>query len=66
MMIFWVSIIFFVVAAAVLVVWRKELTEVQAMMLGARMHPGCAVVEAITLLVLAIIFYLGLRSGAFG
>lgn len=63
---FWVAIIFFVVAGVALMIWRKELTEVQALMLGARMHVGCAVAESIILFVLALIFYLGIRSGAFG
>lgn len=63
---FWIAIVLFVLAGVALIIWRKDLTEVQAMLLGARMHVGCAVAEAIMLLIMALIFYLGVRSGAFG
>ena len=54
---FWAAIVIFLLAAVALVIWRKELAEIQAMMLGARMHAGCAVTEAIILLILAAIFF---------
>ncbi len=63
----WVSIVVFVVIGVALIVWRKELTYWQSQMVwGATMHPGCAVVEGVLLILLALAFYLAHRAGLLG
>ncbi len=63
----WIAIVLFVVIGVVLIVWRKELTYWQSQMVwGATMHPGCAVVEGVLLILLALAFYLAHRAGLLG
>jgi hypothetical protein len=66
MAMWWVTIGIFVFAGVALILWRKDLAEVQAMLAGARMPPGCAVAEGVVLLIIAVIFFFAVRSGAFG
>jgi hypothetical protein len=40
-----------------LIIWRKEASALQGMTFGARLHPGCAVVEGVALLVIALIYF---------
>ncbi len=54
-----------VVAGIVLIVWRRELTQVQVWFFGAQMHPGCAIIEGVLLMLLGIAMYLAFRGGVF-
>ena len=62
-MVLWLAIIACVVLAVVLVVWRDDLTVLQANLFGANMHPGCAIAEAVMFVLLAIFFYVLYRAG---
>ncbi len=62
-MLLWLAIIACVVFAVVLVIWRNDLTAVQANLFGANMHPGCLIVEAVLFVLLAIFFYVLNRAG---
>jgi hypothetical protein len=61
----WASIALFVVCGVALIIWRKELTSYQEMVLGGRMHPGCAVVEGVLLIFLALGYFLLYLAGVF-
>jgi hypothetical protein len=56
------SIIVLSVIGVAMIIWRKEITSLQAMTFGARLHPGCAVVEGALLLLLALVYFLIARS----
>jgi hypothetical protein len=45
------------VVAVLAVVFRRRFAEMQAMVLGGTIAPGCAVAEAIVLLALAVTIY---------
>jgi hypothetical protein len=53
-----VSIAVLALVGAALIIWRKEATALQGMTFGARLHPGCAVVEGALLLLVALIYFL--------
>jgi small-conductance mechanosensitive channel len=55
----WVILSISVIAlcGAVLIIWRREASSFQAMSFGARLHPGCAVVEGVVLLLLIALAY---------
>ena len=60
----WASIVVFVVIGVALIVWRKDVTYWQSQVVfGATLHPGCAVVEGVLLILLALAFYLAYRAG---
>ena len=46
--------IFVALAGGAVIVFRRELAEMQAMLAGGRLTPGCAVAEGIALILLAI------------
>lgn len=55
----WVAITFFVAVAMALLVARRPVAEVQAMVLGGRVGgAGCVVAQAIALLILALAAFL--------
>ena len=56
------SIVILAVLGAGLIIWRKEATSLQAMTFGARLHPGCAVVQGAILLLIALVYYVLARS----
>ncbi len=62
-MLLWLAISACVGIAVILVIWRDEVTVIQANLFGANMHPGCAIVEAVLLVLLAIFFYVLNRAG---
>jgi hypothetical protein len=51
-----------VLGGILLIVFRRELAEMQAMLAGGSITPGCAVAEGIALIVLAIAIYFLERS----
>lgn len=57
-----VSIAVLALIGAALIIWRKEATALQGMTFGARLHPGCAVVEGVALLAIALIYFVIARS----
>lgn len=56
------SIIVLCVIGVAMIIWRKEITSLQAMTFGAKLHPGCAVVEGALLLLLALVYFLIART----
>ena len=50
------------VAGVLLIVFRRQLAEMQAMLAGGSITPGCAVAEGIALIVLAIVIVIVERS----
>jgi ABC-type uncharacterized transport system permease subunit len=65
---FWIyaAIGFFIVSGAALIIWRREFTTLQARAFGARLHPGCAVVQGVIFLLFALAYILAYRAGLFG
>jgi len=61
----WASTVLFVACGVALMIWRKEAAYLQGMTFGGTVAPGCAIVEAVLLFVLALLFYLGYRAGIF-
>jgi hypothetical protein len=49
-----------------LIVWRKDVAEIQAMTLGGTMLPGCAIAEGVLCLLVALFLYLAYRAGVLG
>lgn len=66
MVLIWGAIGFFLIAGVVLIIWRNEFTSLQARTFGARLHPGCAVVEGVAFILFALIYYLVYRAGLLG
>lgn len=62
----WGATGFFLIAGIALIIWRREFTGLQARTFGARLHPGCAVVEGVVFLLLALAYILAYRAGLFG
>jgi hypothetical protein len=56
------SIAFIALVGAALIIWRRQATEFQAMTLGARLHPGCAVLEGVALLLVAVVYFVLARG----
>jgi hypothetical protein len=54
----WFTIILFLAVAIALIALRKPVAEMQAVIFGGRMPPGCVVAEAVTLLALALLVFL--------
>ena len=46
-----------------LIVFRRQLAEMQALLAGGSITPGCAVAEGIALMVLAIVIWIAERNG---
>ncbi len=59
----WLGIIICVAVGLGLIVWRDEATHLQAYTFGAQLHPGCAIVEGVLFMLLALAFYLLYRAG---
>ena len=59
----WVAIVVFMIVGIALIVWRKQVTPYQEIVFANRMHPGCAVVEGLAFILLALVFYLLYRRG---
>jgi hypothetical protein len=55
---YWFGSTFIAIVAVVVFVQRRQLARAQALVLGGSILPGCVVIEAIALLVLAIAIYL--------
>jgi drug/metabolite transporter (DMT)-like permease len=55
---FTLSLAVIALCGVALIIWRKEATNFQAMSFGARLHPGCAVVQGVLLLLVALVFLL--------
>ena len=58
-----IAIVLFLAAAAVLIVWRRELANLQAMLAGGTLPPGCAVAEAVVMILLAALVFVAYREG---
>lgn len=56
------SIVILTVLGAGLIIWRRQATELQGMTFGARLHPGCAVVEGVALLLVALLYFVIARG----
>jgi len=49
----WIGIAFFLAIASALVTARRQLAEMQALVIGARIGPGCVIAEAAVVALLA-------------
>jgi len=54
----WFAIVLAAVVALALIVARRPFAEMQAMVLGGRVAPGCVIAEAAVLLVIALAIFL--------
>ena len=52
-----------VLGGVLLIVFRRPMAEMQAMLAGGSIAPGCAVAEGIALILLAIVIYVLERGG---
>ena len=57
------SAAFLVIVAAVVAMQRKPLAEMQALVIGGRLGPGCVIAQAIVLVVIAIAILIAWRTG---
>jgi hypothetical protein len=57
----WFAAGLFAVVGLVLIVWRRSLAEMQAMLAGGTIRPGCAVAEGVVLLLMATAVVLWLK-----
>ena len=55
--------IFIAVVALLVFIQRRRLAQMQAMTLGGSIRPGCVVVEAVVLLLIAVAFAFAYFSG---
>lgn len=54
----WFAIIVATLAGVALIAARKPLADMQAMVIGGRVAPGCVVAEAVVLLLIALAIFL--------
>jgi hypothetical protein len=64
-MLIWLSIAVLVLIAAIIVVARDRIARLQSLLAGGAVMPGCAIAEAVALLLLALLIFLGDRAGMF-
>lgn len=60
------GMILFALCGIALIVGRRPAAQLQALLAGATVVPGCAVAEGITFLLLALMFFLLQRGGVLG
>lgn len=65
-MIIGISALLFVAAGVILILMRKPLAEMQALLAGGTMPPGCVVAEGIAFFVLALVVLVAHHYGLFG
>ncbi len=65
-MIIWLAALLFVIAGIILIVMRKDLAHLQALLAGGTMPPGCVIAEAIAFFVLAALVVVAHHYGLFG
>jgi hypothetical protein len=61
----WASIVVLVLVAAIIVIARHRIARLQSLLAGGAVMPGCAIAEAVAVLLLAILILLGHRAGMF-
>jgi hypothetical protein len=61
----WLSIAILIAIAAMIVVARARIAGLQSLLAGGNVGPGCAIAQAVALLVLALLIFLGHRAGMF-
>ena len=61
----WLSIALLVTAAAIIVIARDRIARLQSLLAGGAVMPGCAIAEAVAVLLLALLIFLGHRAGMF-
>jgi hypothetical protein len=59
----WIVVITFTALGAALIIWRGQFAYWQGMFFGARLHPGCALVEGVLFVLGALVFYMLFRLG---
>ena len=64
-MLVWLSIAALIVIAAIIVMTRDRIAHLQSLLAGGAVMPGCAIAEAVALLLLALLIFLGHRAGMF-
>lgn len=65
-MIVWISALLFAFAGIALIIGRKPLAEMQSMLAGGHMPPGCVTAEGVALLLLALAAVVAYHLGLFG
>jgi len=61
----WLSIGILVAIAAMVVVARDRIARLQSLLAGGAVGPGCAIAQAVALLLLALLIFIGHRAGVF-
>ena len=61
----WISIITLVLIAALIVIARDRIAELQSGLAGGAVGPGCAIAQAAALLLIALLILLGHAAGMF-
>ena len=64
-MLVWLSIAALVSVAAIIVIARDRIAHLQSLLAGGAVMPGCAIAEAVALLLVALLIFLGHRAGMF-
>jgi len=61
----WASIVVLVLVAAIIGIARDRIARLQSLLAGGAVMPGCAIAEAVAVLLLEILIFLGHRVGMF-
>ena len=56
------AVAFFTLVGIGLIAGRKQIAELQANVMGARVAPGCVIVQAVALFILALVVYLARQT----
>jgi hypothetical protein len=64
-MLVWLSIAALVAVAAIIVIARDRIARLQSLLAGGAVMPGCAIAEAVAVLLLALLILWGHRAGMF-
>jgi len=57
------AIVALVVIAAIIVVSRQRIADLQAALAGGTVAPGCVIAQAVAVLILAVLIFIGWRAG---
>jgi hypothetical protein len=61
----WLSIGILVAIAALVFIARDRIASLQSLLAGGAIGPGCAIAQAVALLLLALLIFIGHRAGVF-
>ena len=54
----WFVVVLLLAVGVALIFWRQRVAEVEGLVAGGRLHPGCAVAQGVALILFAVVVLL--------